>query len=198
MSLNTSIDLKIVVLGSTSVGKTALINRYCNGTFQPDTLNTIGAGFFTHNITLNGFDVTLLLWDTAGEERFRSVAPSLLRGANGLILVFDVSQPSTFNDLTFYYEMFLDVVSVDMSSKLPILLLGNKIDLEKFEITESQIENWCNKNRISLKYLVSAKNGINVEESFTKLVSSLLKPTSNIPKPSIQIQLEKNKKSNCC
>lgn len=193
------IDLKIVVLGAASVGKTSIIHRFCNGVFQPDTLSTIGAGFFTHTIQVDETEVTLLLWDTAGEERFRSVAPSLLRGANGLILVYDVTQSSTFEDLNIYLEMFLDTVQVDMACQLPVLLLGNKVDIETREIGETQIEAWCTKNKIAQNYLVSAKTGENIELAINKLVESLLKPSHVSDRPPLQltpIPAQANKQ--CC
>ena len=132
MSRYSSIDLKVVVLGVASVGKTSIINRYCNDSFREDSLSTIGAGFFTHSIKINDTEVTLMLWDTAGEERFRSVAPSLLRGSNGLVLVYDVTNVQSFNELEIYLEMFLDVVNVNAMSVMPVLLLGNKTDLGNF------------------------------------------------------------------
>ena len=82
-----SIDLKIVLLGPAGVGKTCVINRYCNETFIESTQSTIGAGFFPKTITINKTDVNMMIWDTAGEERFKSVAPNLLRGANCLVLI---------------------------------------------------------------------------------------------------------------
>lgn len=193
------IDLKIVVLGAASVGKTSIIHRYCNGIFQPDTLSTIGAGFFTHTIQVDEMEVTLLLWDTAGEERFRSVAPSLLRGANGLVLVYDVTQSATFDDLNIYLEMFLDTVQVDMACQLPVLLLGNKIDIENREISPAQVEAWCAKNKIVQNYLVSAKDGTNIELAMDTLVQSLLKPVQTSDRPPLQLTpVPATQNKSCC
>lgn len=193
-----SVDLKIVVLGAASVGKTSVIHRYCNGVFQPDTLSTIGAGFFTHSINIGNTEVTLLLWDTAGEERFRSVAPSLLRGANGLVLVYDVTQPSSFDDLNVYLEMFLDTVQVDMACELPILLLGNKNDLGS-QVNQSNIDAWCSKNRIVHKYVGSAKTGDNIEDSMNNLVQCLLEPVQTSDRPTLQLTpIPAKKDEGCC
>ena len=195
-----SLDLKIVVLGSAYVGKTSIINRYCNSTFIEDTLSTIGAGFFTRTMNVDGTEVTIMLWDTAGEERFRSVAPSLLRGANGLVLVYDLTNPNSFKDIDLYMEMFLDTCNVDPTLTLPVLLLGNKCDLNR-AITQDTIDEWKKKNRVAFSYDVSAKTGQNVEDAFQKLVESLVSPAANTENAPIQIVINPStprKKEGCC
>jgi small GTP-binding protein len=144
--MSIAVDLKVVALGASSVGKTSIIHRYCNGAFMSGLFSTVGAGFFTHTRMVSGTEVTLLLWDTAGEERFRSVAPSLLRGANGLILVYDLGNAASVGDLGIYLEMFLDTVKVDMSLELPVVLLGNKSDLGHFDVDRQQVNVWRKRN----------------------------------------------------
>ena len=195
-----SLDLKIVVLGSAFVGKTSIINRYCNSTFIEDTLSTIGAGFFTRTMNVDGTEVTIMLWDTAGEERFRSVAPSLLRGANGLVLVYDLTNPNSFKDIDLYMEMFLDTCNVDPTLTLPVLLLGNKNDLTR-TITPETVEEWKRKNKVAFSYEVSAKTGENVEKAFQTLVESLVSPAQNTENAPIQIVISSGntkKKDGCC
>ena len=195
-----SVDLKLVVLGDASVGKTSIINRYCNNQFSEDTLSTIGAGFFTHTINMEDSEVTLMVWDTAGEERFRSVAPSLLRGASGLILVYDVQNCQSFEDLDIYMDMFLDVVNVNQMAVMPVLLLGNKCDLGGFAVGEQVVESWKAKNRVQLAFNVSAKTGENVEMAFTKLVECLVSPDNLHNKPPLQLQVvaKEEPKRGCC
>lgn len=195
-----SVDLKLVVLGDASVGKTSIINRYCNNQFNEDTLSTIGAGFFTHTINMADREVTLMVWDTAGEERFRSVAPSLLRGANGLILVYDVQSLPSFENLDIYMEMFLDAVNVTTMSPMPVLLLGNKADLGNFSVGEQLVRNWKEKNHVVFSYNVSAKTGENVEDAFTKLVECLVSHESSCDKPALQLVAPKaaEPKKSCC
>ncbi|KAK8860766.1 hypothetical protein M9Y10_012432 [Tritrichomonas musculus] len=198
MSRYSSIDLKVVVLGVASVGKTSIINRYCNDSFREDSLSTIGAGFFTHSIKINDTEVTLMLWDTAGEERFRSVAPSLLRGSNGLVLVYDVTNVQSFNELEIYLEMFLDVVNVNAMSVMPVLLLGNKTDLGNFAVPEQNVEEWKKKYKIQHSALVSAKTGENINEAFTKLVNDLIKPPNFEENKPVQLVLQKEETSSGC
>lgn len=194
--LITELDLKIVVLGAASVGKTSIINRYCNGQFMEETLSTIGAGFFTHSIELNGKEITLLLWDTAGEERFKSVAPSLLRGANAMVLVYDCQTPASFNEIDVYMEMFLDNVDTSMNSTIPVLLLGNKLDLGTPLISHAQIDAWKQKTRVELDYYVSAKTGENIKEAMSALVSIVAEPPVFVQDP-LHIDVTPEKKG-CC
>lgn len=195
-----SIDLKIVVLGSAFVGKTSIINRYCNGTFLEETLSTIGAGFFTHTMMCEGSEVTAMLWDTAGEERFRSVAPSLLRGANGLVLVFDLTQPESFNDIETYMEMFLDTCKVEPGMSMPVLLFGNKCDLPNRAITKENINDWMKKNKVTHYHDCSAKTGEGIEESFQTFIESLVTPETNIGNTPIKIEVNSKPKNSggCC
>ena len=126
-------DLKIMFLGPANVGKTSIICRYCNNMFEMDPLSTIGAGFSNMNIEVDNNNLTLYLWDTAGEERFRSIAPSLIHGAHGLVLVYDITNPN-FEDTEIYWKMFIDNATTTMtttSNSLPILLMGNKVDVIK-------------------------------------------------------------------
>jgi small GTP-binding protein len=193
-----SVDLKIVVLGSAFVGKTSIINRYCNGSFSEDTLSTIGAGFFTNTMTIDGTEITSMLWDTAGEERFRSVAPSLLRGANGLVLVYDVTSPNSFNDINIYMEMFLDTCKFDPTIALPVLLLGNKSDLEAI-VPMEQVDEWKLKNHVAYSALVSAKTGDNIKKSMDEFIKTLVNPEMSMDTQPIKIVITADeKKSGCC
>lgn len=196
---SSNVDLKVVVLGSSNVGKTSVINRYCNGTFIEETRSTIGAGFFTHSLTIDDYEVTIMLWDTAGEERFRSVAPSLLRGANGLIIVFDVTQKPSFDDIDLYLDMFLDHCKVEPDQEMPVLLLGNKADLDGRVIPEESIEKWKKKNNVSYYYEVSAKTGMNIEKAIEELVHEIVIPQQSYDSTPIKIDptVQPQQKS-CC
>lgn len=197
-----SMDLKIVVLGTAGVGKTSVICRYCNGTFIEDTLSTIGAGFFTNTLVIDSVEVTMMLWDTAGEERFRSVAPSLLRGANGIVLCYDLGSLASFEEIDTYMEMFLETCKCDFTEKpIPVLLIGNKADLENRQVPPSVIQEWMRKNNAVLHYEVSAKSGLNITEGFEALLKMLVHPEKVREEP-ISISLTEGRKGKgkaaCC
>ncbi|OHT04480.1 small GTP-binding protein [Tritrichomonas foetus] len=195
----TNVDLKVVVLGAASVGKTSIINRYCNGTFSDETLSTIGAGFFTHSTKIDDTEVTLMIWDTAGQERFRSVAPSLLRGANGVVLVYDSHSQETFDELELYIEMFLDNLSSALTeNSMPVLILGNKIDLEGQLLSKNIVEDWMRKNRIELFYHVSAKTGENINEAFDEFLKTLIKPDNFYEAAQLQLSAKPEEKHCAC
>jgi small GTP-binding protein len=194
-----ALDLKIVVLGSAYVGKTSIINRYCNSTFTQSTLSTVGAGFFTHSMFIDNTDITIMLWDTAGEERFRSVTPALLRGAHGMVLAFDLSEKSTFDDLDIYLDLFLDTCKVDVTQAPPVVLIGNKADLPMRAVSQEMIDKWKQKNRIAFYYPASAKSGSNVEEAMNQLIKSILSPELRPATPPIEIVLtDKTQRRDCC
>lgn len=192
------LSLKVCFLGAASVGKTSILYRFCNGQFVTDVKSTIGAGFFTHVVKHHGQEVILLLWDTAGEERFRSVAPSLLRGANGLFLVYDLTRADTMESLDVYLQMFIDNVDVDVANDLPVVILGNKCDLDEREVQQSDIQAWCEKNRIKHHFVCSAKTGQNVGEAMTALVDMMMKPIDNIDKSTLRINVPSTNRSACC
>lgn len=195
-------DLKIVVLGPSSVGKTSIILRYCKDSFDSNMQSTIGASFFTHAVECSGREATLMLWDTAGEERFRSVAPVLLRGANGMILVYDVTQPQSLSELDTYLDMFLENVQHSPTAQLPILLVGNKSDMPFHAILKADAESWCEKRRVAIHRNVSAKTGEGINEAVLELVELILKISDNCSTISTidatQIQESRGSGGSCC
>ncbi|KAJ8483297.1 hypothetical protein ONZ51_g4798 [Trametes cubensis] len=99
------VDAKIVIMGNTGVGKTSLLHRYTQGKFDPkNTTSTTGAFFVTKKVTVGGTKVRLQLWDTAGQERFRSMAPMYYRGANAALLLYDITNASSFEDVRGWLE----------------------------------------------------------------------------------------------
>jgi small GTP-binding protein len=192
--------VKLVVLGSAFVGKTSIINRYCNQVFNNESRSTIGAGFFTHPLEFDHKEVTVMIWDTAGDERFRSVTPSILRGAQGLVIVFDLTQPATFCDLDIYLDLFFDTCKVDVNVSPPVLLLGNKSDLTRRALSQEMIDKWKQKNRIPLYYEVSAKSGEQIEEAFFQIVKFVISGRSgnDVHTNAIEIELTESGGGDCC
>ncbi|KAM5534337.1 hypothetical protein V8D89_012065 [Ganoderma adspersum] len=130
------VDAKIVIMGNTGVGKTSLLHRYTQGKFDPkNTTSTTGAFFVTKKVTVDGTKVRLQLWDTAGQERFRSMAPMYYRGANAALLLYDITNASSFEDV----RGWLEELKKNCSPDLIIYIVGAKADLHQFRQVTSDL-----------------------------------------------------------
>ncbi|KAG6833611.1 hypothetical protein H0H87_004238 [Tephrocybe sp. NHM501043] len=138
------IDSKIVIMGNSGVGKTSLLQRYTQNKFDPkNTTSTSGAFFVTKKVYVNGLKVRLQLWDTAGQERFRSMAPMYYRGANAALLLYDITNASTFNDI----RGWLEELKKNCPPELIIYIVGSKADLYRNravtpDLARLSLHNW--------------------------------------------------------
>lgn len=138
------IDSKIVIMGSSGVGKTSLLQRYTQNKFDPkNTTLTSGASFITKKIFVNGTKVRLQLWDTAGQERFRSMAPMYYRGANAALLLYSITDFATFQDV----RGWLQELKKNCPPELLIYIVGAKADLEDqrqvtSDLARLSLHNW--------------------------------------------------------
>ena len=153
---------KLIVVGNISTGKSSILNRFVNETFEEDYQATIGLDFQSKNITIHDQDVRLILYDTAGQEKFRSLIPMYIREAQIILLVYDISNRESFESLPKWFSDILDV----KNNEAVFVLVGNKIDLENERqvSTEEGKKFALEKNLIFQE--VSAKNGTNFEELF--------------------------------
>lgn len=192
-----STDLKIVTLGPLGVGKTCVIQRFCCNVFVEGNLSTIGAAFFSRNVKNSDIDAALMIWDTAGEERFKSVAPTILRGADGVVLVFDTQRPETFEELEDYIALMTNSIPTDL--RVPVMVLGNKVDIGPSMIEKERIEQWTEKHDIQLYFEVSAKTGSGVEDAFMTLTKDIIETAKQTPVfPAKFVTDEVPKKGKCC
>jgi len=158
--------LKVIVLGDSGVGKTALLDRFVNNVFRTRYKATIGADFVTQEIEVSkGRLVTLQIWDTAGQERFNSLGNSFYRGADCCIFVFDVSVPQTLKSLEVWKREF-ELQAEDSSTIYTYICIGNKIDLEDRLVTTEDGKRWCKDNGMLHYFETSAKTAENVSEAF--------------------------------
>ena len=167
---NTDLTIKILLLGDSSVGKTCFLKRYTDNTFQDAYLSTIGFDFKFKFVTLdNGKTVKVQLWDTAGQERFRTIAKSYYKGAHGIILIYDVTNRKTYENI----RKWLNQINNEASNKISIILVANKIDREEErQISVEEGESLANANNLPI-FEASAKDSINVEESFKFLIEKI-------------------------
>ena len=124
--INLKIDydsmFKILLIGDSQVGKSSLMIKYANDTFTSNNVPTIGVDFKIKTIEIDGRRIKLQIWDTAGQEAFRSITRSYYRGAAGALLVYDITRRDTFNHLT----TWLEDARQHSNSNMVIMLIGNK------------------------------------------------------------------------
>jgi small GTP-binding protein len=191
-------DWKVVVLGGSNVGKTSLIHRYTSKTFIDGTLPTIGVGVCTVPVPSGDPNRQIAIWDTSGEERFFAITPQLLRGAVGMILVYDRTSVVSFRCLDRFMGMFLDICAQGKLGSLPILLLGNKSDCESaIEVSEVDVLEWQTSQLIQLQYNVSAKTGDSVDEAFDAFLVEVAKPRPLERPPTLELP-DSRESDACC
>ena len=156
------LKLKLIVVGDQSTGKTCLLNRFVNGAFEENYQATIGLDFQSKNITIHDQDVRLILYDTAGQEKFRSLIPMYIRDAQIILLIYDIANRESFDSLPKWIQEVLDI----KNSEAVIALIGNKNDLEnERKVTFEEGKKFADDNKYIFQE-VSAKSGKNVETFF--------------------------------
>ncbi|KAL3283411.1 hypothetical protein HHI36_006556 [Cryptolaemus montrouzieri] len=162
--------LKILIIGESGVGKSSILLRFIDDSFDPDQTLTIGVDFKTKRLCVEGNNVKLAIWDTAGQERFRTLTPSYYRDAQGAILVFDVSNHSTFSKLETWLNE-LDTYST--KSNIVKMIVANKIDKEKREVSREEAMNFARRHQ-TLYIEASAKTRDGVQAAFEELVHKII------------------------
>ena len=156
---------KILIIGNSSVGKSNLLLRFSDNIFHDTFLPTIGVDFKIKPLTIADKSVKLNIWDTAGQERFKNITSTYYKGSHGVMLVYDVTDPESFNGI----QMWLGEVQKHAGPNIVKILIGNKCDLEEDrKVTTKQGQELADK--LGIKFLeTSAKKKINVEEAFVTL-----------------------------
>ena len=153
---------KYIVIGDTGTGKSCLLLQFTDHRFQPVHDLTIGVEFGARMINIDQRQIKLQIWDTAGQESFRSITRSYYRGAAGALLVYDITRRETFNHLS----RWLEEARQNANQSMVIMLIGNKSDLDhRRQVTKEEGEKFARDN--GLIFLeTSAKTAHNVEEAF--------------------------------
>ncbi|KAH7822905.1 Rab2d [Monocercomonoides exilis] len=191
--------LKYIVVGDMSVGKSCLLLQFLENRFNPAHDMTIGVEFGTRTVEVNGDVVKVHIWDTAGQESFRSITKSYYRGAIGALLVYDISRRVTFDHLI----RWMDDLQKYCTNDLVIALVGNKSDLEIREVPREEGEHFAQDHDM-LFYETSAKTAEGVEEAFLGLAHHIMESVLGrkaIPKKEteiIEIAEERTPPRKCC
>ena len=195
---------RICLLGDSNVGKTSLINRFCDNTFKEAYNNTIGVDFRVVTLKYKDIVAKVHIWDTAGQERFKSIATNYFRSAYGFIFVYDLTDEDSFKNV----ENWVNLASSNSVSSILSFLVGNKSDLvEDRKVSRNQAEEFAKK--YELFYLeTSAKDNYNIEKLFEYFTYKLIYFFNNnkdkyieseniISNNARDIKTSKEKKCNC-
>lgn len=190
---------KIVILGDSGVGKTNIISRYAKNEFNIESKATIGVEFHSKLLELDGKIIKLQFWDTAGQERYRSITSAYYRGSNGILVVYDITDLNSFEHINnWIFEIYKNV-----GNNIPILLVGNKCDLEHKRVISNEKPLQIADKYNLLFTEMSAMANQNVEVGIIKLIQKIYdihkdksKLNSNVN--NVKITEVKNKKMSCC
>ncbi|KAM0672529.1 Rab GTPase [Ordospora colligata] len=170
---------KIILIGNSGVGKTCLMKRYADETYSFTQSSTIGVDFKVKTVVVDDEKVKLQIWDTAGQERFRAIISNYYRGANGIIIVFDMGSKESFENL----GDWIREVKKNTTGNVEIIVLGNKVDdKERIVITEDEVDEFLKTHGIDKNafYMTSAKDNICVNDSFDFLTRKLVEKYKKI------------------
>lgn len=161
---------KLVLIGDSGVGKSCVLLRFADDTFTDSYITTIGVDFRFRTIEVAGKRIKLQIWDTAGQERFRTITSAYYRGADGIILVYDITDRLSFEHL----ETWLAEVDKFAPEGTHTLLLGNKCDeAQSRDVNPQEVQDFSTKHNIP-NIDISAKNGENIENAFLSIAQRLL------------------------
>jgi len=171
MSSAEQLPFKLLLIGDSSVGKSSLLLRFCDNTFQEGTVNLTSVEFKTKNLTIDGKTIQLQVWDTAGQERFRTITSSFYRGAHGIIVVYDISDQATFNNV----KLWMQEIQRYASAGVCRMLVGNKVDLADRRVVEyNTAKEYADGLSIPFSE-TSSKTGQEVDKVFEKLSLEIMR-----------------------
>lgn len=185
-------QFRVIAIGNAGVGKTSIINKFLRNKFDETESETIGAFYDSYVETYEDQLIEIQLWDTAGQEQYRSLGPIYYRGASGAILVFDLTKRDSFDALEDWISLFASVSEEDAS----IVIVGNKSDLPNRAVSLPEIKKWTDDK--NLNYIESsAKTGEGIHSIFNQLFLLLVHKHQNqlqkSPSPTVN-----NSGGECC
>ena len=204
MTQNDDLSWKInlFTLGNSSVGKSSFILRYIKDTFKTTYLATIGIDFMIKTIKLpSGKNAKICFYDTAGQEQYKSISFNLIKGADGILLMYDISNKESFDSISGWIESIKEVKGNDF----PIELIGNKCDLSDERVVQKEEGKKIADDNGFMFFETSNKNRINIDESILALVNTIIEQKKKqddmklVKTDSIKIKnTNMKKKKKCC
>eukprot|EP00638_Chattonella_subsalsa_P007155 CAMPEP_0117756976 /NCGR_PEP_ID=MMETSP0947-20121206/14433_1 /TAXON_ID=44440 /ORGANISM="Chattonella subsalsa, Strain CCMP2191" /LENGTH=193 /DNA_ID=CAMNT_0005576735 /DNA_START=35 /DNA_END=616 /DNA_ORIENTATION=- len=186
-------EVKVVLLGDTGVGKSSLVLRFVTNNFRPYSESTIGASFMSKMIMVNNMPIKFQIWDTAGQEKYHSLAPMYYRGAGAAIVVYDITRESSFKTL----KEWISELQTQGPDDIAIAIAGNKKDLaSQREVSEEEARQYADEIG-ALFFESSAKDDIAVHEIFIQLSKRLPEKDPLTATGSFNLNAG-NEKNGCC
>ena len=190
------LKFKVLLLGNSEVGKTSMLKRFCDDTFEQDSLSTIGIDARTKLINHNNKKIKLDIWDTAGQERFLSITKNTYKGSDGIILIYDLTNKESFKNINTWLKGISENIDIN---KTCFVLVGNKCDCDDLrQVSLEEGQNLAEEKGFPF-FETSVKNNININQSFVAIINQMIK--MGMGKKKEQGNHLKNgnkKKNNCC
>mmetsp|Transcript_2901 Transcript_2901/g.5095 ORF Transcript_2901/g.5095 Transcript_2901/m.5095 type:complete len:202 (-) Transcript_2901:661-1266(-) len=168
---------KMLLIGDSGVGKSCLLLRFADGTFNEGHISTIGVDFKIRTIELDNKTIKLQIWDTAGQERFRTIAAAYYRGAHGIVITYDITDRKSFENV----KSWMDEIGKYGSDRVNKLLIGNKADMVDKRAVKTE-EGKELADALQMEFLeTSAKTSENVEQAFITMTREIMKSMASAP-----------------
>ncbi|CAF2118300.1 hypothetical protein BRARA_C00113 [Brassica rapa] len=162
--------IKLLLIGDSGVGKSCLLLRFSDDTFTTSFITTIGIDFKIRTVELDGKRIKLQIWDTAGQERFRTITTAYYRGAMGILLVYDVTDESSFNNI----RNWMKNIEQHASDNVNKILVGNKADMDESKRAIPTAKGQALADEYGIKFFeTSAKTNLNVESVFLSIAKDI-------------------------
>ncbi|KAI7789654.1 EF-hand calcium-binding domain-containing protein 4B [Triplophysa rosa] len=185
---------KVILVGNSSVGKTALLRRFCDGHFHSATSATVGIDYSVRILNLGDSHVALQLWDTAGQERYRSITKQFFRKADGVVIIYDITAGDSFRSV----RPWLASIQEAVGDPIPVMLLGNKADKDDEREVEMKEAEMLAQGTHLMFSECSAYNGDNVVEAMTHLAKVLREQEDKAWVNTVRLVDQPVKKKTCC
>ena len=186
---------QLLIIGDSTVGKTSILFRYANGTFNSNYLATVGLDNFTKDESINDKIIRIKIWDTAGQERYKSLTRGFFRNAQGIMIVYDVTNYETYENLKYWIKSIKTQMGSDIDH-IPVIIIGNKIDSEEREVKFDEASLFAKEQNYHY-FETSAKTGEHIDESIKFLVNEIInKNSGNKEDENNNIKIDSNNDTN--
>lgn len=166
--------IKVMLLGESQTGKTSFIQRYVKNNFSLGYITTVGIDFQVKILTLNDKNIKLQIWDTAGQERFKNITKNYFQSSDGFIVAYDITSRNSFVNVSTWLKEITNNAPEDTKK----ILIGTKCDLTNREVSTEEGQNLASENKMQF-FETSAKNDINVKETFEAIALEIMQSQEN-------------------